>query len=65
MILQPGGAIAMAGLDGDGGAGGGKTSKPMLYQSSPDGGAFLASQPIPRCGAFCYLAVVSKGNQDQ
>lgn len=34
--------------------------QPLLYQHSPDGGAFLASQPIPRCGAFCYLAVVSK-----
>ncbi|KAF5293495.1 hypothetical protein FQA39_LY02980 [Lamprigera yunnana] len=34
--------------------------KPMLYQHSPDGGAFLAAQPIPRCGAFCYLAVVSR-----
>lgn len=34
--------------------------KPMLYQNSPDGGAFLAAQPIPRCGAFCYLAVVSR-----
>jgi len=34
--------------------------KPMLYRQSPDGGAFLAAQPIPKCGAFCYLAVVSK-----
>ncbi|XP_018335228.1 uncharacterized protein LOC108744122 [Agrilus planipennis] len=34
--------------------------KPLLYANSPDGGAFLAAQPIPRCGAFCYLAVVSK-----
>ncbi|XP_065161314.1 uncharacterized protein [Atheta coriaria] len=34
--------------------------KPILYEYSPDGGAFLASQPIPRCGAFCYLAVVSR-----
>lgn len=33
---------------------------PMLYRQSPDGGAFLAAQPIPKCGAFCYLAVVSK-----
>lgn len=36
------------------------TDKPMLYRQSPDGGAFLAAQPIPKCGAFCYLAVVSK-----
>nr|XP_024216166.1 uncharacterized protein LOC112210605 [Halyomorpha halys] len=32
---------------------------PMLYRQSPDGGAFLAAQPIPKCGAFCYLAVVA------
>lgn len=38
----------------------GGASQPLLYQHSPDGGAFLASQPIPRCGAFCYLAVVSR-----
>ncbi|XP_050438139.1 uncharacterized protein LOC126844207 [Adelges cooleyi] len=37
-----------------------ETDKPMLYRQSPDGGAFLAAQPIPKCGAFCYLAVVSK-----
>ncbi|CAH1108240.1 unnamed protein product [Psylliodes chrysocephalus] len=36
------------------------TMKPMLYENSPDGGAFLAAQPVPRCGAFCYLAVVAK-----
>lgn len=34
--------------------------KPMVHKQSPDGGAFLAAQPVPRCGAFCYLAVVSK-----
>ncbi|ENN81696.1 uncharacterized protein LOC109546522 [Dendroctonus ponderosae] len=33
---------------------------PMLYDHSPDGGAFLAAQPVPRCGAFCYLAVVAR-----
>lgn len=37
-----------------------ETRKPMLYENSPDGGAFLASQPVPRCGAFCYLAVVAR-----
>lgn len=42
----------------------GETQKPLLYQHSPDGGAFLASQPIPRCGAFCYLAVVSRSPQN-
>lgn len=36
------------------------TDQPMLYRQSPDGGAFLATQPIPKCGAFCYLAVVNK-----
>lgn len=36
------------------------TDKPLLYRQSPDGGAFLAAQPVPKCGAFCYLAVVSK-----
>lgn len=34
--------------------------KPMLYRKSPDGGAFLAAQPIPKWGVFCYLTVVSK-----
>ncbi|XP_067005638.2 uncharacterized protein [Anabrus simplex] len=34
-----------------------KQDRPVIYQNSPDGGAFLAAQPIPRCGAFCYLAV--------
>ncbi|CAH1116287.1 unnamed protein product [Phaedon cochleariae] len=37
-----------------------QTKKPMLYENSPDGGAFLAAQPVPRCGAFCYLAVVAR-----
>ncbi|BES99195.1 Hypothetical protein NTJ_12012 [Nesidiocoris tenuis] len=43
-------------------AGGWETSsqRPLLYKHSPDGGAFLAAQPIPKCGAFCYLAIVSK-----
>ncbi|XP_056634147.1 uncharacterized protein LOC130443494 [Diorhabda sublineata] len=36
------------------------TKQPMLYEKSPDGGAFLAAQPVPRCGAFCYLAVVAR-----
>ncbi|XP_060521513.1 uncharacterized protein LOC132699066 [Cylas formicarius] len=36
------------------------TRKPMLYEHSPDGGAFLAAQPVPRCGAFCYLAVIAR-----
>lgn len=35
-------------------------TKPMLYKQSPDGGAFLAAQPVPKCGAFSYVAVVSK-----
>ncbi|VVC32256.1 Domain of unknown function DUF4485 [Cinara cedri] len=37
-----------------------ETDKPMLHRQSPDGGAFLAAKPVPKCGAFCYLAVVSK-----
>lgn len=39
--------------------------QPLLYQHSPDGGAFLASQPVPRCGAFCYLAVVSRSDRSE
>uniref|UniRef100_A0A8D9BT53 DUF4485 domain-containing protein n=1 Tax=Cacopsylla melanoneura TaxID=428564 RepID=A0A8D9BT53_9HEMI len=38
---------------------------PLLYRQSPDGGAFLASQPVPRCGAFCYLAVVCEQNEKE
>ncbi|XP_058451462.1 uncharacterized protein LOC131430466 [Malaya genurostris] len=38
----------------------GATRRAELFQRSPDGGAFLVSQPVPRCGAFCYLAIVSK-----
>lgn len=33
---------------------------PQIMQQSPDQGAFLVSQPVPKCGAFCYLAVVSR-----
>lgn len=33
---------------------------PMIMQQSPDQGAFLVTQPVPKCGAFCYLAVVSR-----
>ncbi|KAF5283480.1 hypothetical protein FQR65_LT13868 [Abscondita terminalis] len=57
--LLPGGAEA-AGDDGAWTESSFSKQKPMLYQNSPDGGAFLAAQPIPRCGAFCYLAVVSR-----
>lgn len=39
--------------------------KPLLYEYSPDGGAFLAAQPVPKCGAFCYLAVVSRGKSKE
>ena len=39
------------------------TSPPPLFEHSPDGGAFLAAQPVPRCGAFCYLAVVARQDQ--
>lgn len=59
-FLKPTGVEA--GLEGAGkwAEGSPRGQKPMLYSHSPDGGAFLASQPIPRCGAFCYLAVVSR-----
>jgi hypothetical protein len=33
---------------------------PLIMQNSPDQGAFLVSQPIPKCGAFAYIAVVSR-----
>lgn len=33
---------------------------PQIMQQSPDQGAFLVAQPVPKCGAFCYLAVVSR-----
>lgn len=66
MLAQvlPGGPEALSDLEGAGKWAEGdlqsKEGKPVLQQRSPDGGAFLAAQPIPRCGAFCYLAVVSK-----
>lgn len=55
-----------------GGSGGGAAAQPsgydltqrkikgQLFDRSPDKGAFLVGQPVPRCGAFCYLAVVSR-----
>ncbi|CAH1730231.1 unnamed protein product [Chironomus riparius] len=33
---------------------------PLIMQNSPDHGAFLVSQPIPKCGAFAYIAIVSR-----
>lgn len=33
---------------------------PQIMRQSPDQGAFLVTQPVPKCGAFCYLAVVSR-----
>jgi len=67
IYLLTGNAPSIGGKDGKKGAGAWEcdlsneeTEKPMLYRQSPDGGAFLAAQPIPKCGAFCYLAVVSK-----
>lgn len=41
----------------------GRRPRPVLYSQSPDGGAFIASQPIPSCGVFCYMAVVSTKNK--
>ncbi|XP_049835261.1 uncharacterized protein LOC126278990 [Schistocerca gregaria] len=52
---------------GGGGGGGGSAAgaglqppEPLVQALSPDGGAFLANQPMPRCGAFCYIAVLCK-----
>ncbi|XP_015118411.1 uncharacterized protein LOC107042054 [Diachasma alloeum] len=33
-----------------------------IMQRSPDAGDFLAAQPIPDVGAFCYVAVLTKKN---
>lgn len=33
---------------------------PQSMVQPMDQGAFLVSQPVPKCGAFCYLAVVSR-----
>ncbi|KAG5671178.1 hypothetical protein PVAND_001389 [Polypedilum vanderplanki] len=33
---------------------------PLIMQNSPDHGAFLVSQPVPKCGAFAYIAIVSR-----
>lgn len=33
---------------------------PELMRRSPDAGEFLAAQPIPEVGAFCYVAVLTK-----
>nr|CAH7752652.1 unnamed protein product [Callosobruchus chinensis] len=57
--LLPGG-IAEVEVDEFGDQQPSQANKPMLYENSPDGGAFLAAQPVPRCGAFCYLAVVAR-----
>nr|CAI5870261.1 unnamed protein product [Callosobruchus analis] len=57
--LLPGG-IAEVEVDEFGEQQPSSANKPMLYENSPDGGAFLAAQPVPRCGAFCYLAVVAR-----
>lgn len=32
----------------------------VVHGQSPDGASFLAARPVPRCGAFCYLAVINK-----
>ncbi|XP_015179315.1 PREDICTED: uncharacterized protein LOC107067905 [Polistes dominula] len=34
--------------------------KSMIASLSPDNGEFLASQPVPHHGSFCYLAITSK-----
>lgn len=61
LLFQPGGAEGKTTEnkqfeDAQGSA----PKKPFIYAHSPDGGEFLTAQPIPRCGAFCYLAVVAR-----
>lgn len=34
-----------------------------LFRKSPDKGAFLLKQPVPKSGIFCYLAIVNKPDQ--
>ncbi|XP_063706748.1 uncharacterized protein LOC134835735 [Culicoides brevitarsis] len=34
-----------------------------LFRKSPDKGAFLLKQPVPKSGIFCYLAIVAKPDQ--
>ncbi|XP_012262264.1 uncharacterized protein LOC105689668 [Athalia rosae] len=36
---------------------------PMVMKMSPDGGAFLAAQPVPHQGSFCYLAITTKKDE--
>ncbi|XP_063975266.1 uncharacterized protein LOC135161530 [Diachasmimorpha longicaudata] len=40
----------------------GSRRRSTLMQKSPDAGDFLAAQPIPDVGAFCYIAVLTKKN---
>jgi hypothetical protein len=35
----------------------------ILMKQSPDDGDFLVKQPIPKCGAFCYLVIVSRPSE--
>ena len=57
-------ASKASGAGGVGGAGAAGAAveppEPLVQALSPDGGAFLANQPMPRCGAFCYIAVLCK-----
>lgn len=36
---------------------------PLVMENSPDHGAFLVNQPVPKCGAFAYIAIVSRPNK--
>ncbi|KAK3908201.1 Centrosomal protein of 112 kDa [Frankliniella fusca] len=56
-------AAAAAQHQQQGGGGGPGYGRPPPYEYSPDGGEFFAAQPVPRCGAFCYLAVVARQDQ--
>lgn len=33
---------------------------PRDFKLAHDYGAFLVTDPVPKCGAFCYLAVVGR-----
>ncbi|XP_011308538.1 uncharacterized protein [Fopius arisanus] len=47
----------MAEIDGDAN---GDVNEPLVMKKSPDGGAFLAQQPMPHEGSFAYLTISTK-----
>lgn len=38
---------------------------PKIMRNSPDGGDYLVNQPIPKCGAFCYLVIVTRPPEEE